>query len=352
MTTRTFPKTVILSITTHGEIILKEPVTDPTKITFTPDGFPTNIPTFQLDSRIKEFYKFNAVAPGVINYVEGDDELDVYDIERARDLEKLFNESGDVTKINVGIREFINNNDNNTHNKRLYEYAEEISNIVKEVASAVIPEKKQDEKTMKKELAGVSDPEKLEEFVDIVEYLNSHDKSQLLVNGKAKNGYMVNKTYVLGKDDVSPSGGEDWTISCLNFPFLQADIFNDILIWKNAALPKSDKIRLRGAQRGAVSLKDITDFLAAQGVTRLIIVDLTCAPFALDDTFYSGKITRRFRNDILRKGIPYGGRKTNKTNKKGKTDKQGKPGYHKNIRSRKNINFTRKKYSTRKTKNY
>lgn len=343
MTTRTFPKTVILSITTHGEIILKEPVTDPTKITFTPDGFPTNIPMFQLDSRIKEFYKFNAVAPGVINYVEGDDEMDVYDIERARDLEKLFNDSGDVTKINVGIREFISNNDN-THKKRLYDYAAEISNIVKEVASAVISEKKQDEKTMKKELAGVSDPEKLEEFIDIVEYLNSHDKSQLLVNGNAKDGYMVNKTYVLGKDDVSPSGGEDWTISCLNFPFLQADIFNDILIWKNGALPKPDKIRLRGAQRGAVSLKDITDFLAAQGVTRLIIVDLTCAPFAVDDTYYSGKITRRFRNDILRKGIPYGGRKTNKTNKK------GKKGYHKSIHSRKNNNFTRKKYSTRKNK--
>ena len=121
-------------------------------------------------------------------------------------------------------------------------------------------------------------------------------------------------------------------------------IFNDILIWKNSALPKPDKIRLRGAERGSVSLKDITDYLAAQGVTRLIIVDLTCAPFAVDDTYYSGKITRRFRNDILRKGIPYGGRKTNKTSRKGK---KGKKGYHKSIRSRKNNNFTRKKYSTK-----
>jgi hypothetical protein len=352
MTTRTFPKTVILSITTHGEILLNSPVTDPTKITFTPNGFPTNIPTFQLDSRIKEFYKFNAVAPGVINYVEGDDEMDVYDIERARDLEELFNESGDVTKINVGIRQFLSNNDNNTDKKRLYEYAEEISNIVKEVASAVIPEKKQDEKTMKKELAGASsDPEKLEEFVDIVEYLNSHDKSQLLVNAKAKDGYMVNKTYLLGKDDVSPSGGEDWTISCLNFPFLQADIFNDILIWKNSALPKPDKIRLRGAERGAVSLKDITDFLAAQGVTRLIVVDLTCAPFAVDDTYYSGKTTRRFRNDILIKGIPYGGRKTNKKGIKRIKSRKNKNSFYKDV-VRKNKNFTRKKYSTRKNKKY
>ena len=333
MTTRTFPKTVILSITTHGEILLNSPVTDPTKITFTPDGFPTNIPTFQLDSRIKEFYKINAVAPGVINYVEGDDAIDVYDIERARDLEELFNDSGDVTKINVGIRQFINNN---VTKKRLYDYAEEITNIVKKVANNVVLEKKQDEKTMKTELARVSDPEKLEEFIDIVEYLNAHDKSQLLVNGRAKDGYMVNKTYILGKDDVSPSGGEDWSISCLNFPFLQADIFNDILIWKNSTLPKPEKIRTKGAERGTVTLKDITDFLAAQEVTRLIIVDLTCAPFAVDDTYYSGKITRRFRNDILRKGIPYGGGKKRKNS------------YYIGLGGSKSGNRTRKKYSTRK----
>jgi hypothetical protein len=305
MTTRTFPKTVILSITTHGEILLNEPITDPTKITFTPNGFPTNIPTFQLDSRINEFYKFNAVAPGVINYVEGDDDIHAYDIERARDLEELFNQSGDVTKINSNIRQYMSSN--NIQKKNLYTSAQEISNIVKELASAVISEKKEDEREMKKELSIMPNPDKLEEFIDIVEYLNSHDKSQLLVNGMEKHGYMVNKTYVLGKDDVSPSGGEDWSISCLNFPFLQGDIFNDILIWKNGALPKPDKIRLRGAERGSVSLKDITDFLAAQRVTRLIIVDLTCAPFAVDDTYYSGKITRRFRNDILTTGIPYGG---------------------------------------------
>ena len=306
MATRKLPKTVILSITTHGEILLNSPVTDPAKITFTADGFPTNIPTFQLDSRIKEFYKFNAVAPGVVNYVEGDGAIDVYDIERARDLEELFNESGNVTKINSGIRQFISSN--NTKKKRLYQYAEEISDIIKAVASAVLFEKKQDEKIMKKELTGVSDPKKLEEFVDIVEYLNSHDKSQLIVNGKAKDGYMVNKTYLLGKDDVSPSGGEDWTISCLNFPFSQGDIFSDILIWKNDSLPQGVKIPVKGEERGTVTVKDITDFLASQGVTRLIIVDLTCAPFAVNDsTYYSGKITRRFRNDILGKGIPYGG---------------------------------------------
>ena len=76
---------------------------------------------------------------------------------------------------------------------------------------------------------------------------------------------MVNKTYLLGKDDVSPSGGEDWSISCLNFPFLHADIFNNILIWKNSRLTKPDKIPIKGADRGSVTLKDITEYLAEQG---------------------------------------------------------------------------------------
>lgn len=306
--TTLYPKTVILSITTHGEILLNTPVTDPTKIIFV-NGLAANIPTFNVDSRIKEFYKFNAVAPGVINYVEGDGEIDVYDIERARDLEDLFNESGNVTKINSGIRQFIVNN--NVDKKRLIDSAEEIGDIVKEVASNVISEKKQEEKTMKKELKGVNDSEKLEELIDIIEYLNTNDKSHLLVDCNSKGGYMVNKTYLLGKNDVSPSGGEDWSISCLNFPFLHADIFNNILIWKNSHLTKPDKIPIKGADRGSVTLKDITDYLADQGVTRLIIVDLTCSPFAVNDEYYSGRITRRFRNDILGTKTPYGGGREN-----------------------------------------
>jgi CBS domain-containing protein len=328
--TTLYPKTVILSITTHGEILLNTPVTDPTKITFV-NGLAANIPTFNVDSRIKEFYKFNAVAPGVINYVEGDGEIDVYDIERARDLEDLFNESGNVTKINSEIRQFIVNN--NIERKRLIDSAEEIGDIVKEVATNIVSEKKQDEKTMKKELKGVTEPEKLEELIDIIEYLNAHDKSHLLVDSNSKGGYMVNKTYLLGKDDVSPSGGEDWSISCLNFPFLHSDIFNNILIWKNSHLTKPDKIPIKGADRGSVTLKDITDYLADQGVTRLIIVDLTCSPFAVNDEYYSGRITRRFRNDILGTKTPYGGRRENI-----------KYIYYSGKGCRKNDNRTRKQY--------
>jgi hypothetical protein len=306
--TTLYPKTVILSITTHGEILLNTPVTDPTEIIFV-NGLASNIPTFNVDSRIKEFYKFNAVAPGVINYVEGDGEIDVYHIERARNLEDLFNESGNVTKINSGIRQFIVNN--NIEKKRLIDSAAEIGDIVKEVASNIVSEKKQEEKTMKKELKGINDSEKLEELIDIIEYLNTNDKSHLLVDCNSKGGYMVNKTYLLGKNDVSPSGGEDWSISCLNFPFLHSDIFNNILIWKNSHLTKPDKIPIKGSERGSVTLKDVTDYLAEQGVTRLIIVDLTCSPFAVDDEYYSGRITRRFRNDILGTNTPYGGSSRN-----------------------------------------
>jgi hypothetical protein len=334
---RIFPKTVILSITTHGEILLNTPVTNPSEIIYT-NGIPMNIPTFNVDPRIKEFYKFNAVAPGVINYVEGDGEIDVYDIERAHNLEDLFNESGNVTKINSEIRQFIVNN--TIEKKQLMDSAEDIAEIVREVATNIVSEKKQDEKTMKKELKGVTDPKKLEELIDITEYLNLHDKSHLLVNCRERRGFMVNKTYILGKDDVSPSGGEDWSISCLNFPFLHSDIFNNILIWKNSGLTKPDKIPIKGADRGSVTLKDITDYLAEQGVTRLIIVDLTCSPFAIGDNYYSGRITRRFRNDILGTKTPYGGGTSESNDKKEDT----KYICYTGIGSRKSGNHSKKQY--------
>lgn len=340
MTTKIFPKTVVLSFTTHGEILLNSPVTDPTEITFTREGLATNIPTFHLDPRIKEFYKFNAVPPGVINFVEGDDTIDVYDIEKTRHLEKLFNESGNVAKINSGIRKIING-DIIQKTTNLYKYAEDIAELVKIVTATTISEKKLDEKTMKKELHKESDSEKLEEYNDIVEYLNSQDKSQLLVNCMEKDGFMVNKTYILGKNDVSPSGGEDWTLSCLNLPFTQGDIFDDILIWKNVSLPKSEKIPLKGEARGSVTLKDVTDFLAANEVRRIIIIDLTCAPFAVNDAYYSGQITRRFRKDISGK-IPYGGGEY----------KDIKNICYTGIGARKNGNHTRKQYLHVMKKNF
>jgi hypothetical protein len=325
--------TAILSITTHGEILLNTPITNPSEVVYS-DGIPMNIPTFNVDTRIKEFYKFNAVAPGVINYVQGDGVIDVYDIERAHNLEDLFNESGSVTEINTRIRQFLENNA--IEENRLLDSAEEIADLVREVANNIVSEKKQDEKNIKKELKSETDIEKLEELNDIVEYLNTNDKSRLLVNCRERGGYMVNKTYVLGTDDVSHSGGEDWSISCLNFPVFHSDIFNDILIWKNSRLTKPNKIPIRGADRGSVTLKDITDYLAEKGVTRLIIVDLTCSPFAVDDQYYSSRITRRFRKDILTTKTPYGGNSQDRENIK----------YicYTGIGARKSGNHTRKQY--------
>jgi hypothetical protein len=64
-----YPKTVILSITTHGEIPVElKPIADKHgKIT------EINTPiTYEIPESIQQFYKFNAVAPGIINFVLGD----------------------------------------------------------------------------------------------------------------------------------------------------------------------------------------------------------------------------------------------------------------------------------------
>ena len=78
---KTFPKTTILSITTHGEIRLNSEINSVIK--YDTDGIATVLPTFLVNPRIIEFYKFNAVVPDVLSYVEGDDEpIDIKEIER------------------------------------------------------------------------------------------------------------------------------------------------------------------------------------------------------------------------------------------------------------------------------
>ena len=81
-----YPNTVILSITTHGEI----PVELKTITSIGGRSTQTNVPkTFTIPDSIQEFYKFNAVAPGIINFVAGDNDIDVSEVEKINNGLKL-----------------------------------------------------------------------------------------------------------------------------------------------------------------------------------------------------------------------------------------------------------------------
>jgi hypothetical protein len=108
---KTFPKTTILSITTHGEIRLNSEINSDIK--YDKDGIATVLPTFIVNSSIKEFYKFNAVVPDVLSYAAGDDEPgDIREIERIsrgkggyEDYDLIVGE--DVAAVNRDIRDAI-----------------------------------------------------------------------------------------------------------------------------------------------------------------------------------------------------------------------------------------------------
>ena len=110
---RTFPKTTILSITTHGEIRLNSEINSISDIVYDRDGIATVLPTFIVNPSIKEFYKFNAVVPDVLSYAAGDDEPgDIREIERIsrgkggyEDYDLMVGE--DVAAVNRDIRDAI-----------------------------------------------------------------------------------------------------------------------------------------------------------------------------------------------------------------------------------------------------
>jgi uncharacterized phage infection (PIP) family protein YhgE len=110
-----YTETVILSITTHGEIPVE------LKTINDKDGKITEINTpitYKIPDSIQEFYKFNAVAPGIINFVAGDNDVDVREVEKInsglkrnyREYVSQFKEiiDGDeVSTMNLMIRDYM-----------------------------------------------------------------------------------------------------------------------------------------------------------------------------------------------------------------------------------------------------
>lgn len=324
-----YPETVILSITTHGEIPVElKPIADKYgKIT------EINTPiTYEIPESIQEFYKFNAVAPGIINFVAGDNELDVSEIEKMnsqlkRDYKKniaKFKEmiDGDeVTSMNLMIRDHMERH--RIEGKSIKKIAEALLPKIQKSISDRLMNQKQSLQDSIKELKKVKkdqDEEAIEnlssEIADIQHYIHSFSRGDQLVNCITPSRMMINKQYSLEKHNISMN--EDWSITCLNMPLNKGSLYTKIVEWKKGAS--------RGEHRQTVRLSDIVTYLAAHGVTRLFIVDLTCAPFSNDDGYLEYNADgRRMRNNIIGTltKMPYGGknrlhktkRRPNKTNK-------------------------------------
>lgn len=151
------------------------------------------------------------------------------------------------------------------------------------------------------------------------EFINNYDKASNLVNCLEKGRKMVNKTFILTLEDRSPTN-EDWSITSLNDPFnSRKAIFDEVY---NSASSVA-RTSARKTSRRSITLEQIVNYLAANGVERLIIIDLTCCPILgpyvddpnAPDTEYVGRTVRQLRRGVLG-NIGYGGKKSRRSRRR------------------------------------
>jgi hypothetical protein len=322
---KTFPKTTILSITTHGEIRLNSEINSVIK--YDRDGIRTVLPTFVVNPRIIEFYKFNAVVPDVLSYVEGDDEpIDIKEIERisrgkggyeAFDL--IVGE--DVATVNRDIRDAIAATPGIDRN--VGSLAKELGKRVTSDIATVLDKitnskaKLERKKKNKEELTETDN----NNFYYYTNFINNAAKGSKMVNCLETGRKMINKTYCLLPENMAPTS-EDWAITSMNDPFnVRKEIFDEV--YNNAAGVSRSSSR---TGRRSITLEQIVNYLADNGVERLIIVDLTCCPILgpyiddpnVADTEYKGRIARQVRRDVLG-NIGYGGKKSRRSRRSRRT---------------------------------
>ena len=299
-----YPKTTFITITTHGCIYL------------TPDmdiGNPNVIPRFDINPKISKMFKYNAVSPGVINFVAGNEDINVRDIERFGG--KAFSES-DVETINNTVRENI----------RMY--PKDLNKVLDSVNTAVSSQMMREYSTKKQEVKELEDKKKatgklaeneqnlIQMYKDYVDYFDRGRKwVDCLRDGDRK---MIKKSYVIQEGNIQI--GEDWAITCLNFEGSRENLFDTVALANGVA-------RTNHRDR-VISIEQIVNYLADNGVEELIVIDLTCCPFLQmvngREIEQIGTASRRLNRayftagELLNGRIKYGGRSSKRRNTRGK----------------------------------
>jgi hypothetical protein len=326
---KAFPKTTIISISTHGEIRLNKEITNVSDIKYDTDGLASSVlPVFQINPNIKEFYKYNAVVPGVFSYAAGNSDFgDGMDAEKSS-RSKNGIETGDlivgeeVSAVNRSVRDIILKTPG-FDRVSMSTLSQEIANEVKHQTQGIktkVEGYKKDLERKRKEQGGELDEEDEYSLRFFTDYLNTYPQANKIVNClEGGNRKMVNKTFLLNSNDLSPA--EDWSITCLNNPFIQRNkIFDEVY----NSIRGSSRLTGRNRRR-TITLQDIVDYIGNNGAERLIIIDLTCCPVFgpyiddpnVADTEYKGATIRMIRRNIFNDGRgKYGGGKKRHSRKR------------------------------------
>jgi hypothetical protein len=304
-----FPKTIVLSLTTHGLIVVGMwPVSMRPKMFRVP--------------RDITLVKMNAVMPTICNHVNEADVVHINELitDKINGMPVL--DAKDLRQICEDIR------------PELLKYSD--SSIAGLYSSIK-------EKLKKKERGEVLTEEEGEALEREQAYLHSVDRGYIIIDGTGSE--MINKQYVRdNKDALNPFG--DWQIKALNLPG-QPDLINEI---------ERENGRMTGARVGeaTTSLEEIINFCASRGSDRILIFDLTCSNVTTDSSyeredFFKGKdadrARRAYAQDILESAVKWGGTKKKRTLKKTQKPKKTK---NSNRKIRKNSNRNIRKNSNRK----
>lgn len=308
--TSRFPETTIISISTHGEIRLTSDIANISDIVYDTDGIATVLPTFNINPHIQEFYKYNAVVPGVVNYIQGSDAIDdptkIEKISRSKGGYEAYDLllDNNISVIHKNARDII------SHTTGIDAISREISEYVTNYIASMITSIT----AQKKDLDNKKEPlstDELQTYKFYTDFINNAAKGSRMINCLKGSRKMINKTFVLLPENISPTN-EEWTITCLNDPFnAHRSIFDDVY---NAHYGVSrSSVRLG---RRSITLEQVVNYLANNGVVRLMIIDLTCnlvyGPYdddlSVPDIQYVERTSRMFRRGVLG-NIGYGGKK-------------------------------------------
>lgn len=266
-----YPKQIILSVTSHGGIDLDRN---------------DNVVFVSVPEEMK-LIKLSAVVPGVCNMVSSDD----------------------TAWTNAYILWFIQNHkDARKGGPFLKEDIEILADTLKKEDEKGVKEVHKDAKKSRR--AGESDPD-AEQFV-------FHADKSYNVSEYAPGESVINKLYTRN-DREHIETPFDLKINALNVTGMP-DIIEEIMIEKKRGKTGSKRGEVKNSD---IHLKDIFDFLKEKGVNDVILLDFSCSVFGRADGDFTrpetleipdGKV-RHLRAELLAEG-KYGGKSIRKKSKK------------------------------------
>ena len=272
-----WPKTLVLSISTHGYIVYEKPSYD------LPDDLIV--------------VKMNSVIPSVCNFILGENLKKINDF-----ITKKIQETPTLNSTNL-------------------------VNFCSEIRDRVISEASESEQSI---FADTTEKKKKGSTEDLdiqLPFLHSFDKGYAIIN--ATNSSITNKMYSRENETAENVYG-DWQIKALNLPG-QPDLMSQIELENGRRTGRSGE--------AVTDLKEIITFCIKKGSNRILIFDFSCANVTdayRNDYFSTDRERRAFANEMLKSG-KWGGqtKKVKKTKKRVKKHQKKTRKYRKHGKNRK-----------------